>query len=111
MTRKDFTSILLDNSIDYITIVRVPDWNGGHSYKAVLNEPDYKTGDFEYIEFEGDASKAASHHSMEFYAHREPFHEEAYDFFDGSLADLVVEELGRIQEFREAQTGTLEPAM
>lgn len=92
-------------------ITRVPDWNGGHDYSAVLNNPDYKTGDFEYIEFEGDASKAASHHSMEFYGHREPFHEEPYDFFAGTLADLVVEEISRIQEFEEAKCGSLEPAM
>ncbi len=109
MTRKNFTSILLDNKIDNIIIIRVPDWNGGHSYKAVLNE-DYEFGDFEYPEFEGDASKAAAHHSKEFYGHREPFHEEPYDFFAGTLADLVVEELGRLHEYHEAQAGTLEPA-
>lgn len=93
MTRKEFTNAMLENKINYVAIIRVPDWNGGFGYRAILNSPDYELGEFEYVEWEGDASKAAAHHSMPFYGHREPFHEKPFDFLAGQLSDLVMEEL------------------
>lgn len=60
-----------------LIVVRVPDWNGGHYFRA--EKPDYELGDFEYEEWRGTPQEACET-SHEFIAHREPLHEDAEDY-------------------------------
>lgn len=59
MGYKEFKSMLVDKGIDYVKIVRTPDWRGGHRNWAYFNEEakNYNLQEFEYIEFEGDLDK------------------------------------------------------
>ena len=58
-------------------VVQVPDWNGGHFFKA--ESIDYELQDFEYVEWEGTPVEAATA-LPSFEAHVEPLHEESYDY-------------------------------
>lgn len=59
MTEKEFKSILIENGIDYVKIVRTPDQRGGYRNWAYFNEEakNYELQEFEYVEFEGDLNK------------------------------------------------------
>lgn len=58
-------------------IVQVPDWNGGHYFRA--EKSDYQLGDFEYQEWCGTPQEACTT-NHKFIAHREPLHEDAEDY-------------------------------
>lgn len=68
MTNKEFKSILIENGIDYIKIVRTPDFRGGYNPIVYFNEEakNYKLQEFEYVEFEGDVDKATENRNMVF---------------------------------------------
>lgn len=68
MTNQEFKSILIENGIDYIKVVRIPDFRGGYEPVAMFNEnaQSYELQEFEYAEFEGDVDKAAENRNMVF---------------------------------------------
>ena len=95
MTRKEFTTMLLDNHISSVGIIRVPDYEGGYFFKALLNmsmEEIYEwleNKNFTFLEWYGDVSDAARHHNMIFYSHVEVFHEEPKDYPD-TMEELII---------------------
>nr|DAJ78072.1 MAG TPA: hypothetical protein [Caudoviricetes sp.] len=68
MTNQEFKYILIENGIDYIKIVRTPDFRGGYDPIVYFNEEakNYELQEFEYVEFEGDVDKAAENRNMVF---------------------------------------------
>lgn len=66
-------------------VVQVPDWNGGHFFKA--ESIDYELQDFEYIQWEGTPAEAATT-VLSFEAHVEPLHEDPYDY-EMSMIDVL----------------------
>lgn len=103
MTKKEIIESLLENEIVKVQVIRVPDWNGGCREKCVLlkkgdaeyGENDRPLGDFTYVEFSGDSSKAVSHLGDEFWEHYEPRYEKPRDYYPtlralitSALADL-----------------------
>ena len=102
MTKKEIIEALLENGIVKIQIIRVPDWNGGHYMRGVLlkkGEPEYgedrPLGDFHYVEFSGDISRAISHLGDKFWEHYEPRWQQPRDYYPtlralitSALADL-----------------------
>ena len=116
MTRKGLVEVLLDNKIEYITIVQNPDYCGGHKFSVLFNltadeaEEFVRDEPFTYVAWHGDASDAARHHHMLFYEHVERFHEPPVDYPVG-LDELVLNQLSWNQYYEEAMAGTLEPAM
>ena len=92
MNKEQFAELLAKNGINDVTIIRTPDWCGGHGYRIEINrDPEDPLGDFEYIEFEGDRSKTVSKRNMRFFGHKEPLHEEPYDTDCGSILEMVLE--------------------
>lgn len=81
MTKMQFIDCLLINGIEYLTVISIPDWNGGYRHVGLINQHvDYEElRDFEYIVWEGDASQIVKSRKTTFLDHYEPFHEEAYD--------------------------------
>ena len=88
MKKNEFISMLLSAAIAQVTIISIPDYNGGRELCVLFNKDEVELGDFEYIEFEGDATDVVRHRSMVFSEHFEPFHEQAYDV-DYTLEELV----------------------
>lgn len=68
MTNQEFKYILIENGIDYIKIVRTPDFRGGYDPIVYFNEEakNYELQEFEYVEFEGDVDNAAENRNMVF---------------------------------------------
>lgn len=68
MTKDVFRSMLIEQGIDYIRIVRIPDFRGGYEPVAMFNEnaQSYELQEFEYVEFEGDIDKATENHNTVF---------------------------------------------
>ena len=91
MNKKQFRQFLLNNKIKQVIIIRTPDWRGGYKPQAIINSH-VILENFEYVEFEGDASKALSHHSDLFKEHTEVQYEAPKDYYY-TLAELVVEAL------------------
>lgn len=60
MNKKEFMDLLLCAAIQSVTIVSVPDYNGGRQMAVFFNEDEVKLGDFEYIEFSGDATEVSA---------------------------------------------------
>lgn len=69
---------MLNGFSNKVTVVRVPDWNGGY-YPVLVPAPSHmvELDEFEYIEFEGTVEALFR---STFVEHREPFHEEARDY-------------------------------
>lgn len=88
MTKKDFISTLLGAAIAQVTIISTPDYKGGRELCVLFNEDEVELGDFEYIEFEGDATEVVRRRSMVFSEHYEPFHFDPYDV-EYTLEELV----------------------
>jgi hypothetical protein len=92
MSKKQFAELLCKNGIDSVTVIRTPDWSGGHGYRIMLNrDPEDTLGDFEYVEFEGDRSKAVSKRNKRFFGYKEPLHEEPYETDCGSVLEMVLD--------------------
>ena len=68
MTKSEFKSMLISEGIDYIKVVRTPDWRGGYDPVIYFNDEarDYTLEDFEYVEFEGDTDKAIENYNKVF---------------------------------------------
>ena len=68
MTKSDFRSMLIEEGIDYVKVVRVPDFRGGYEPVAMFNEnaQSYELQEFEYVEFEGDTNKAIENYNTVF---------------------------------------------
>lgn len=77
MKQKIFALANMINRGKKFAVVSVPDYNGGHYYKAVPS--DYELKPFEYFEWEGTPKKAAEENPV-FMAHIEPLHEKAEDY-------------------------------
>jgi hypothetical protein len=92
MNKKQFRQFLLNNKVKQVTIISVPDYRGGYKPQALINNPNYELEAFEYIEFEGDASKALSHHKDLFEEHTEVQYEAPKNYYH-TLAELVIEAL------------------
>lgn len=92
MKKKDFMELLLCAAIQSVTIVSVPDYNGGRQMTVLFNEDEVELGDFEYVEFSGDATEVLRNRSKVFTEHFEPFHEPSYDV-EYTLQELVCEAL------------------
>ena len=54
MTKSEFRAMLIEQGIDYVKIVRIPDFRGGYEPVAMFNEKaqSYELQEFEYVEFE-----------------------------------------------------------
>lgn len=104
-TKKELIEALLENGIVKVQVLRVPDWNGGCRPRCVLlkegdaeygyGEHDRKLGDFTYVEFSGDTSKAVAHLGDEFWEHYEARYCKPRDYYPtlralitSALADL-----------------------
>jgi hypothetical protein len=74
MTKNELRELLLSNGVTYLYIVSVPDWNGGRTIEFDLNQP--VLDDFEYIEWEGDASAILRDRNKEFWNEQYPRYEE-----------------------------------
>lgn len=89
MTKREIIDALLANKIVAVQVLRVPDWNGGCKPRCVLlkrGEPEYgesdrPLGDFTYVEFSGDVSRAVSHLGDTFWEHYEPRYEKPRDYY------------------------------
>ena len=68
MTKSEFASMLISEGIDYIKVIRTPDWRGGYDPIVYFNDEgrDYTLQDFEYVEFEGDTDKAIENYNKVF---------------------------------------------
>lgn len=68
MTKSDFRSMLIEEGIDYVKVVRIPDFRGGYEPVAMFNEnaQSYELQEFEYVEFEGDTNKAIENYNTVF---------------------------------------------
>lgn len=75
---------LLSELLGQFTVIREPDWKGGHFYSLYVGDPveDDDLQDFEYIEWEGSAFEFCKlmDSGKEFMAHVEPLYEEAEDY-------------------------------
>lgn len=92
MNKEQFAELLSENGIFDVTVIRTPDWSGGHGYRVELNrDPEEPLGDFEYIEFFGNRSKAVSKRNMRFFGYKEPLYEEPYETDCGSILEMVLE--------------------
>ena len=60
--------MLISEGIDYIKVVRTPDWRGGYDPVVYFNDEarDYTLEDFEYAEFEGDTDKTIENYNKVF---------------------------------------------
>jgi len=75
---------LIDNGIKSCAIIQSPDWSGGHNQVLSFSKDENEgwfdgLGDFEYVEWTGrpiDLLKDDPWLNM----HKEPFHEEPYDY-------------------------------
>lgn len=100
MTKKEIIEALLANKIIAVQVLRVPDWDGGCRAKCVLlkkGEPEYgendrPLGDFTYVEFSGDASKAVAHLGDRFWEHYEARYEKPRDYYP-TLRELITSAL------------------
>lgn len=79
MTKSDFREELLNCGFNY--------FKGGRDICVCVDEP--QLGDFEYIEWEGDLSKALRDRHLLFTTWDEPFHEERREY-EITLEDLIV---------------------
>ena len=91
MTKQQFIEVILSNNINYATVVSFPDYNGGRTH-GITFSPDFELGDFEYIEWEGDATQLVKDRNLIFEDHIEPFHEEPQDY-PVALFELVINNL------------------
>lgn len=97
MTKNDFRDYLLYSGIRRVQVISHPDYNGGNTLFCLFNEEcdDYERADFEYIEYDGDASEVVRDRGLVFYEHFEPFHEEPrdvpYKLWELVMADELVE--------------------
>ena len=68
MTKQEFKSMLIEEGIDYIKVIRTPDWRSGYKPIVYFNDEahDYTLQDFEYVEFEGDTDKAIENYNKVF---------------------------------------------
>ena len=68
MTKSEFRSMLIEQGIDYVKVVRIPDFRGGYEPVAMFNEnaQSYELQEFEYVEFEGDTDKAIENYNTVF---------------------------------------------
>lgn len=68
MARQELKSMLIENGIDYVKVVRTPDWRGGYDPVVYFNDEarEYTLQDFEYVEFEGDTNKASDNYNTVF---------------------------------------------
>jgi hypothetical protein len=91
MTYKEFESMLIENGIDYVKIVRTPDWRGGHRNWAYFNEEakNHELQEFEYIEFEGDLNKAVEECDKVFF---EQYESDGVTMSEGFTLWFIVEE-------------------
>lgn len=79
MTKNQFMEVILSNGVNYVAVVSFPDYKGGRIH-AVTFSSDFELGDFEYIEWEGDATQLLKDRNMVFEDHVEVFHEEPQDY-------------------------------
>ena len=91
MTRKEFKSMLIENDIDYVKIVRTPDWKGGYRNLAYFDEEakNYELQDFEYVEFEGNLNKAVEEYNKVFF---EEYESDGVTMSEGFALWFIVEE-------------------
>lgn len=68
MTKSEFRAMLIEQGIDYVKVVRIPDFRGGYEPVAMFNEnaQSYELQEFEYVEFEGDTDKAIENYNTVF---------------------------------------------
>lgn len=68
MSKYELKSMLIENGIDFIKIIRTPDWRGGYDPVVYFNDEarEYTLQEFEYIEFEGDTNKASDNYNKVF---------------------------------------------
>ena len=92
MNKKELRELLLKYNIKYIVIVNEHDGNGGNFPTAVLNNKNFKLDNFDYIEFEGDASQALAAKSTLFEEYVQPRYESSWSKYH-SLGELIKEAL------------------
>lgn len=90
MTKSYFRDELLNSGFTYLYVVSYPDGNGGRDIGVCVDEP--QLGDFDYIEWEGDLTKAVRDRRLVFTTWDEPFHEERREF-NITLDELIVASL------------------
>lgn len=68
MTKSEFRTMLIEQGIDYVKVVRIPDFRSGYEPVAMFNEnaQSYELQKFEYVEFEGDTDKAVENYNTVF---------------------------------------------
>jgi hypothetical protein len=92
--RKNDIKTIEQAMVSEITVVSVPDWNGGY-YPQVREGNLYPSdlADYEYIEAEYKNPDDIYHHMDDkFNGHVEPYHEGTYDY-TVSLRDLLLHEI------------------
>lgn len=77
MGKSTFALANMINDGKAFIIVQVPDWNGGHHFRA--EKSDYELGDFEFEVWRGTPAEAEAT-ADKFIAHIEPLHEEPEDY-------------------------------
>lgn len=68
MSKYELKSMLIENGIEYVKVVRTSDWRGGYDPVVYFNDEarEYALQEFEYVEFEGDTNKASDNYNKVF---------------------------------------------
>lgn len=68
MNKAEFTFMLIEQGINYVKVVRTPDFRGGYEPVAMFNEiaHNYELKEFEYVEFDGDIAATTENYDTLF---------------------------------------------
>lgn len=105
-TKSQLRDAMLDAGITTVVVISYPDWNGGreHDVKFNTQSEKIKREAFEYIEFEGDVTKALRHRNDIFVDHFEPRYETPVDI-EMLLEDLILRGIKTYKEKVELYGG------